>query len=73
MTGVLSTLGTLRLFNATLSAQGVPAGDDDKSLVCLFLFGGNDANNLLIPRDAASYARYAADRGILALPRETTS
>ena len=70
MTGVLSTLGTLRLFNATLSAQGIPAGDDDKSLICLFLFGGNDANNLLIPRDTASYARYAADRGILALPQE---
>ncbi len=70
MTGVFSTLGTLRLFNAALSAQGIPAGDDDKSLVCLFLFGGNDANNLLIPRDNTSYAKYASDRGILALPQE---
>jgi uncharacterized protein (DUF1501 family) len=70
MTGVLSTLGTLRLFNATLSAQGIPQEDDNKSLICLFLFGGNDANNLLIPRDAASYARYSSDRGILALPEE---
>jgi len=70
MTGVFSTLGTLRLFNATLSAQGIPPGDDNKSLVCLFLFGGNDANNLLIPRDNASYAKYLSDRGILALPQE---
>lgn len=70
MTGLLSTLGTLRLFNATLSAQGVPAGDDDKSLICLFLFGGNDANNLLIPRDNVSYAKYAIDRGILAIPQD---
>ena len=71
MTGVLSALGTLRLFNSTLSAQGVPPGDDSKSLICLFLFGGNDANNILIPRDTVSHAAYAAERGILGLPRET--
>jgi len=71
MTGVMSALGTLRLFNSTLSAQGIPAGDDSKSLICLFLFGGNDANNILIPRDLASHTTYAAERGILALPRET--
>ncbi len=69
LAGVLSTLGTLRLFNATLSAQGVP-GDDSKALVCLFLFGGNDANNMLVPYDPAAYQAYAANRGILALPRD---
>ena len=68
--GVLSTLGTLRLFNAALSAQGTP-GDDSKALICLFLFGGNDANNLLVPRDTNAYAAYQRDRGILALPRES--
>jgi len=71
LTGLLSTLGTLRLFNATLSAQGVPAGDDTKILICLFLFGGNDSNNTLIPYDLSSYNAYAADRGILGLSRET--
>lgn len=71
LTGMLSTLGTLRLFNATLSAQGVPDGDNDsKAMICLFLYGGNDANNLLIPRDTSAYAAYERDRGILALPRE---
>jgi uncharacterized protein (DUF1501 family) len=70
LTGLLSTLGTLRLFNATLSAQGVP-GDDSKALICLFLFGGNDANNLLVPRDTNAYAAYQRDRGILALSRES--
>jgi len=69
MTGVMSTLGTLRLFNATLAAQGVPTGDDSKILICLFLFGGNDANNILIPRDLPAHNAYTADRGILALPR----
>ena len=68
LAGLLSTMGTLRLFNSTLSAQTVP-GDDHKALVCLFLFGGNDGNNTLIPYDTAGYQAYAASRGILALPR----
>ena len=62
LTGMLSTLGTLRLFNATLSAQGVPDPDDSKVLICLFLFGGNDSNNTLVPRDLPSYNTYAAER-----------
>ncbi|HMP74467.1 MAG TPA: DUF1501 domain-containing protein, partial [Kiritimatiellia bacterium] len=36
----------------------------------LFLYGGNDANNTLVPRDLSSYLDYQRDRGILALPRE---
>ncbi|MFY8216489.1 MAG: DUF1501 domain-containing protein [Chthoniobacterales bacterium] len=69
MSGLLSTLGTLRLFSANVSAQTLP-GDDYKALVCLFLYGGNDGNNTIIPVDAAGYAAYQRDRGILALPRE---
>jgi uncharacterized protein (DUF1501 family) len=34
-----------------------------KALVCVFLYGGNDYGNTLIPFDAANYARYAAIRG----------
>lgn len=68
LAGLLSTMGTLRLFSSTLSAQTIP-GDDRKALICLFLFGGNDGNNTLIPYDTASYQAYAAARGILALPR----
>jgi uncharacterized protein (DUF1501 family) len=68
LAGLFSTMGTLRLFNSTLSAQSVP-GSDHKALVCLFLFGGNDGNNTLIPYDSAAYQSYAAARGILALPR----
>jgi len=72
ITGVMSTLGTLRLFNASLQAQGVPSTlDDHKSLVCLFLYGGNDANNILVPRDTAAYAAYQNDRGVLALDRDS--
>ena len=32
-----------------------------KALVCVFLFGGNDANNTIIPFDTAGYTNYAAN------------
>jgi uncharacterized protein (DUF1501 family) len=45
------------------------AAADYKALVCLFLNGGNDANNLIVPNDSSGYAAYAAARGALALPQ----
>lgn len=42
-----------------------------KALVCVFLFGGNDANNTLVPMDATRYAQYASLRGNLALAQNT--
>ncbi len=42
--------------------------EDYRALVCVFMFGGNDANNMLIPADGAAYARYASARSNLALP-----
>jgi uncharacterized protein (DUF1501 family) len=60
--------GTDRLFRAqALAAPADPA--DYKALVCVFLFGGNDSNNTVVPRD--EYASYAAVRGDLALPQAT--
>lgn len=44
-------------------AAAFSAGNDYKALVCVFLYGGNDHNSMLIPFDAANYARYAAIRG----------
>ena len=64
LTGVVNTLAHLRLVNSVL-AQGAPLGDY-KALVVLFLFGGNDSNNLLIPRRThGSYNQYKAGRGVL--------
>lgn len=40
-----------------------------RSLVCVFLLGGNDSFNLLVPRSAAEYAVYAQARQNLAIPR----
>ena len=40
---------------------------DYKALVCVFLFGGNDSNNMVIPFDTPGYASYKSARGGLAL------
>lgn len=52
-------------------AQSASTGStgDYKALVCLFLFGGNDGNNLLLPYDASEYALYSRARSNLALDR----
>ena len=44
---------------------------DYKALVCIFLFGGNDANNMLVPFDTTGYAAYSSIRGPLALAQNT--
>ena len=46
-------------FIAEAGAQSAP---DYKALVCVFMFGGNDGNNTVIPIDAAGYGQYAAAR-----------
>lgn len=38
-----------------------------RALVCVFLFGGNDSNNMVVPMDDPSYRAYLAARGNLAL------
>src|ERR1700749_1379337 len=40
-----------------------------KALVCIFLYGGNEANNILIHFYTAGYANYATIRGPLAIPQ----
>ena len=42
---------------------------DYRALVAIFMFGGNDGNNLLIPLDVAGYSDYQGGRGRLALAR----
>jgi uncharacterized protein (DUF1501 family) len=49
-----------------LASRAAPA-DDYKALVCIFLAGGNDTNNMVVPVDAVGYANYAQVRGPLAL------
>lgn len=76
-TGMLSALQSLRLTAAAAGSSGgssIPptgaaVGSDYRALVCIFLNGGNDASNLIIPYDASGYAAYASARSVLALPQ----
>ncbi len=43
---------------------------DYKALVCVFLFGGNDSFNMLVPRSVAEHDVYAASRQNLAIARD---
>jgi uncharacterized protein (DUF1501 family) len=54
-----------RIFASSALAQTPSSGY--KALVCVYLVGGNDGNNMLIPVDG-QYQEYAAGRGPLALP-----
>ncbi|WP_257387382.1 DUF1501 domain-containing protein [Tahibacter caeni] len=67
--GVCSALGNLGLLNAALAAGNGTIFPDYKALVCVFLHGGNDSFNTVVPRDAAHYGVYAASRGALAVPQ----
>lgn len=49
----LAAIGQAAAFNAT----------DYKALVCVFLYGGNDHANTVVPYDLASYDQYARIRG----------
>lgn len=62
---IATTLRDLRFIN-TAAAQGTPLSGY-KALVCIFLSGGNDSNNLIIPV-GSEYGNYAAIRQNLALP-----
>ncbi len=42
---------------------------DYKALVCVFLYGGNDGLNTIVPTDTTRWGEYAAVRGALALPQ----
>jgi uncharacterized protein (DUF1501 family) len=53
-----------------LAAHAQSAGDY-KALVCVFMYGGNDSNNMVIPIDTAGYAAYAAARTVIALPQHS--
>ena len=62
--GAMSAFGLasrLDLVNFIAEAQAQSA-QDYKALVCVFMFGGNDGNNTLIPIESAGYGQYAAAR-----------
>ncbi len=69
-TSLLGYKGQLDLIQSALAASCDAASGPAKSLVCVFLYGGNDAFNMFVPYDDTRYAEYAASRQNLALPKD---
>jgi uncharacterized protein (DUF1501 family) len=62
--GVSAHVSRLGLVSA--NAQSTSAY---KALVCVFFFGGNDSNNMVVPLDSPRYGLYQTMRGPVALPQ----
>ncbi len=60
---LMATLGSLQTAMAASDTAGY------KALVCVFLNGGNDSYNWLVPRSDAAYKEYADSRKNLALAK----
>lgn len=68
----LSLAGSATPFALSLAAMGEAAAasaSDYKALVCVFLYGGNDYANTLVPYDTASYAAQNQLRSNLVIDR----
>ena len=66
-------VGAASPFVMNLAAIGEAAAataSDYKALVCIFLFGGNDYANTIVPYDQPSYDLYSSLRGTIAIPRD---
>ncbi len=64
----LTTVGTLALRPFGLLPAMAQSASNYRALVCVFLFGGNDSNNTVVPMDDTSFQAYTTLRGGLALP-----
>lgn len=64
-----SMLGKLSLAQAAVGSTKALGGSDYRALVCVYLYGGNDSFNMLVPRSTSHYATYADTRGGLAVPQ----
>ncbi len=62
-----SAIRDLRFMNAAVAQSNVT---DYKALVCIFLAGGNDSNNMVMPAITSEYNNYASIRTpVLAIPQ----
>ena len=70
----VSVVGSAAPWAVSLAAMGEAAAQsatDYKAIVCVFLFGGNDYGNTVIPYSTADYNVYSGLRGAVALGRDT--
>lgn len=68
LTTFSSSLFQFNILKAAALANSSLTDDDYRAMVCIFLNGGNDSFNMLIPRDNDSYNYYSTTRSNLAIP-----
>ncbi|PSU35805.1 DUF1501 domain-containing protein [Photobacterium lutimaris] len=62
-TAAVTSSATALPLSLTLPTQALANGADDyKAIVCLFLFGGNDSFNMVVPASGANYDNYVSAR-----------
>ena len=66
---VMNTLLNLSMAGRVAAAE--PNQNEYRALVCVFLSGGNDSFNMLVPRGNSEYAEYATVRSGLALAQNS--
>lgn len=70
VSGASATLSSMSLMSSAL-AQTNSRFNDYKALVCVFLHGGNDSFNMLIPSDNVDYSSYQNVRQNLAISQNS--
>ena len=68
---MMSTLLGLRATNSLAAGVGSFGEDDYKALVCVFMFGGNDSFNTIVPNENEEFEEYRKKRSNMALRQET--
>ena len=72
--GIGGIAGAAAPWAMTLASMGEAAAatapSDYKALVSVFLYGGNDYGNMVVPYDTAGYQAYATTRPSLATPQD---
>jgi len=62
LTAVVGSAAPLALNLAALGSAAAQSASDYRAIVCLFLYGGNDSFNMVLPTDAASWNAYSTTR-----------
>jgi uncharacterized protein (DUF1501 family) len=63
-----SLVTQMQLAHAATPRIVLGGGNDYRALVCLYMYGGNDSCNMVVPRSGSHYTTYSATRGAIALP-----
>jgi uncharacterized protein (DUF1501 family) len=64
--GAATAFGISEMLSPIASA----ATGQGRAVVCIYLMGGNDSNNMIVPLDSPAYNRYSQARGALAISRD---